>query len=147
MKQNLRAVIVCALFAGGAASAQSVEVTLPNIRWEVTPPVVVVAEGVHVIPDYQEEVFFVDGWYWHRRGPHWFRMRGHRGSWVAVGPSFVPVRLIDIHPGKYRQYKHVHVDKKVVHKTVVHKHKGGGGDGRGKGGGGNKGHGGGRGKH
>ena len=45
--------------------------------------------GVQVVEDNDEEVFFVDGYYWHP-GPDgvWFRTRTWRGGWVARGIAF-----------------------------------------------------------
>jgi len=91
-----------------AASAQvdvQVHVAAPAIRFEAAPPLVVVEEGVQVVPDYDEEVFFVDGWYWCRSSGVWFRTRDHRGGWVVVERRYVPVALVKIPPGKYKHHK------------------------------------------
>jgi hypothetical protein len=88
--------------------AQSVVVVAPPppaIRFEVPPPVVEVNPGVQVVADQDEEVFVVDGWYWTRRGDHWFRTRDHRGGWVVVEPRTVPVTLGRMPPGKYKHWK------------------------------------------
>jgi hypothetical protein len=82
-----------------------VQIGLPTIRFESRPALVTVSEGVEVVPDYQEEVFFRDGWYWHRSGTRWYRMRDHRGGWVLVERRYVPVVLVGIPPGKYKYHK------------------------------------------
>ena len=69
----------------------------------VLPPMVVVQPGVRVVSELDEEVYFVDGWYWVRRGPHWYRTHDHRGQWVWVAPARVPVALVRIPPGQYRR--------------------------------------------
>jgi hypothetical protein len=69
----------------------------------VLPPMVVVQPGVQVVSELDEEVYFVDGWYWVRRGPHWYRTHDHRGQWVWVAPERVPVALVRIPPGRYRR--------------------------------------------
>src|SRR5215472_2069595 len=91
---------------GRPARAQvRVEIAVPTIRFEVAPPLVVVSPGVQVVPEYEEEVFFVDGWYWYRTGPYWYRTRDHRGGWVVVERRYVPVALVKIPPGHYKHYK------------------------------------------
>jgi hypothetical protein len=69
----------------------------------VLPPMVVVQPGVRVVSELDEEVYFVDGWYWVRRGPHWYRTHDHRGQWVWVAPARIPVALVRIPPGQYRR--------------------------------------------
>jgi len=91
---------------GRPAHAQvRVEIAVPTIRFEVAPPLVVVSPGVQVVPEYEEEVFFVDGWYWYRSGPYWYRTRDHRGGWVVVERRYVPATLVKIPPGHYKHYK------------------------------------------
>ncbi len=90
-----------------AAHAQvdlQVRVGVPSIRFEVPPPLVVVSEGVQVVPDYDQEVFVVDGWYWYRSRDVWYRTRDHRGGWVLVQRESVPVVLTRFRPGKYRHH-------------------------------------------
>jgi hypothetical protein len=69
----------------------------------VLPPMVVVQPGVQVVTELDEEVYFVGGWYWVRRGPHWYRTHDHRGVWVWVAPARVPAALVRIPPGHYRR--------------------------------------------
>src|SRR5919201_579299 len=84
-----------------------VQIPLPTIRFEVPPPLVVVSPGVRVVEDYDDEVFFVDGWYWCRRDEHWFRTRDYHGGWVvpAGGPVFVPAPGPGPVKGKYKHKK------------------------------------------
>ena len=72
------------LFAGAANAQVHVEVRLPSFRWEAQPSMVVVAPGVQVVEDYDEEVFYDDGWYWYRDGGSWYRSHDHHGNWVVV---------------------------------------------------------------
>jgi hypothetical protein len=82
-----------------------VAVPMPSIRFEVAPPLVVVSPGVRVVRDYDEEVFFVDGWYWCRRDHYWFRTRDYRGGWVVADRRYVPATLVKVPPGHYRHYR------------------------------------------
>ncbi len=70
----------------------------------VLPQLVVVSPGVQVVPEVEEEVFFVDGYYWCRHEGGWYRSRSHRGGWVVVPGRAVPARLVQIPPGRYRRY-------------------------------------------
>jgi hypothetical protein len=72
----------------------------------VLPPMVVVQPGVRVVTDLDDEIYFVNGWYWVRRGPHWYRTHDHRGRWVWVEPRRVPVALVRIPEGRYRHIRH-----------------------------------------
>ena len=88
-----------------ARAQVSVLIAAPAIRFEVAPPLVVVSSGIQVVPEYEEEVFFVQGWYWCRSGPYWYRTRDYRGGWVVVERRYVPVALVKIPPGHYKHYK------------------------------------------
>jgi hypothetical protein len=72
----------------------------------VLPPMVVVQPGVSVVTELDEEVYFVNGWYWVRRGPHWYRTHDHRGRWAWIEPRYVPASLVRIPPGQYRHIRH-----------------------------------------
>jgi hypothetical protein len=72
----------------------------------VLPPMVVVQPGLRVVSELDEEVYFVGGWYWVRRGPHWYRARDHRRAWMWIEPRRVPVVLVRIPPGQYRKIDH-----------------------------------------
>ena len=82
-----------------------VQIGLPTIRFETAPVLVEVSPGVQVVPDYDQEVFFVDGWYWHRAGRTWYRTQDHRGGWIVVHQREVPRGLVRIPPGRYRHYR------------------------------------------
>jgi hypothetical protein len=93
------------LFVAWLSQVQ-IHVTFPSVRFETPPPVVEVQPRVYVVPDRDDEVFYVDGWYWTRwNDGRWYRTRDHRGGWVFVAPPSVPVALVRMPPG---QYKHHH---------------------------------------
>lgn len=76
----------------------------------VSPPLVVVQPGIQVVENLDEEVFFVNGWYWCRRGPYWYRARGPYASFGYVEPRFVPYRLAYLPPpGHYRHWNRGHL--------------------------------------
>jgi hypothetical protein len=104
------------LLLPGAAGAQiaaragaSIDVNLPI----VLPQLVVVAPGVQVVPEVDEEVFFTNGFYWVRHGDGWYRSKSHRRGWVMVPGHRVPTRLAKFEPGHYRRWKPEHRDNGV----------------------------------
>jgi hypothetical protein len=79
----------------------SIQIGLP-----VAPPLVVVQPGVQVVENYDEEVFFVGGWYWCRRGDYWYRARRPHASFAYVESGYVPTRLAYLPPhGHYRHWR------------------------------------------
>ncbi len=103
MRTPILCVLALAFAAPTPARAQAaVEI---RIGFATPPPLVVVSPGIQVVPDYEEEVFFADGWYWLRRDTVWYRTRDHRGGWVMVAPRAVPVSLVNIPPGHYKHWR------------------------------------------
>src|SRR5688572_14555376 len=128
MRTNLIALALLSL--SGTALASDVEIKI-NLPWAEPPPLVVVSPGIQIVPDYDEEIFFVSGFYWVRRDGKWWKARDHRASWVLV-PSGVPASLVKLTPGRYRNFK---VKAKAVASPVpaaVKVKVKGGGHGKGK---------------
>jgi hypothetical protein len=138
-----------------------INVAFPSIRFETPPPVVEVQPNVYVVPDRDDEVFFVDGWYWTRwNDGRWYRCRDGRGRWVNVAQPAVPVTLVRMPPGHYRHHhgkpermRVINPDGSVTeykvkekHGMVEYKEQGGNGNGKWKGGGPGNGNGNGNGK-
>jgi hypothetical protein len=98
---GLLALSLCALPARAQVQMR-ITIGLPV----VLPPMVVVQPGVQVVTDVDDEIYFVNGWYWARRGPYWYRTHDHRGHWVWVEPRTVPGALVSIPPGQYRHIRH-----------------------------------------
>jgi hypothetical protein len=123
-----------------AQASVSLQLNLPV----VLPQLVVVQPGVQVVPDVDEEVFFVDGYYWVRRDGGWYRSRSHRHGWVLVPGRGVPARIAGVPPGKYKRWKPVPAayrdgDRGHDHDRRDHDHDRGGHDHDRGGGHGNKG--------
>ena len=83
----------------------NLEVAVPTVRFEVEPPLVVVAPGVVVVRDYDREVFFADGFYWTSSRGVWYRTRSYRGGWVATSSRYVPGRIARVRHGSYRHFR------------------------------------------
>lgn len=59
---------------------------------EEAPDLVDVSPGVQVIYDYDEPIFFSDGFYWREENGIWFSSRSYRGGWGRYGGG-VPMRF------------------------------------------------------
>ena len=68
------------------------------------PALVEVSPGVMVIEDYDEPVFYSDGFYWRYYGGIWYRSSYHTGGWVTWRRP--PARIIGIrNPRGYVRYR------------------------------------------
>lgn len=110
MKRLLIVLCVSTSFVSSAQVQVKIDVALPTIVFEAPPPLVVIQPGVQVVQDYDDEVFFVDSWYWARRDGRWFRTKTHRGGWVLVEDRGVPMTIVRLPPGQYRKWKKHHDD-------------------------------------
>jgi hypothetical protein len=129
------ALAVAALIALPVVAQAETSVSI-NIGLPVAAPrLVVVSPGVQVVPEFDEEVFFTDGFYWVRRDAVWYRSRVHTGGWVVVPGRAVPARLVKIPPGHYRNWKEAKQERKEqrrAEKRQEHFEKHGGHKGHGK---------------
>ena len=111
--------LVSNLVPGSARAQIAMEI---SIGLPVAPPLIVVQPGVQVVENYDEEIFFVGGWYWCRRGDYWYRARRPRASFVYVEPGYVPTRLAYLPPpGHYRRW-HRHQAREDRHWWKEHDH-------------------------
>jgi len=85
--------------AGRAQVGVHIDIGLPAV-----PPLVEVQPGIRVVAGFPEEVFYRDGWYWCRRGGAWYRARTPGAPFMWVEPRRVPVALVHIPPGQYRNW-------------------------------------------
>jgi len=58
-------------------------------------PSLVLVDGVWVVEDYDEPVFYDEGFYWRFYGGVWYRSNVHTGNWVRVDVVPGRVRAID----------------------------------------------------
>jgi hypothetical protein len=68
-----------------------------------SPDLVYVSPGVYVIADYDEPVFYSNGYYWLYSDGYWMRSSYHTGGWVTVRSVPMSVRRID-RPRAYVRY-------------------------------------------
>lgn len=69
------------------------------------PPLVVVQPGISVVGDFDDEVFYADGYYWSRQDQSRFRSRDHRAGWEHIETHYVPPVIASSPPGQYRRYR------------------------------------------
>jgi len=69
-----------------------------------TPDLVVAAPGVRVIANYDESIFFADGFYWWFYGDAWYRSTTYTGGWVYWSTPPSSIVRID-RPHAYRYYR------------------------------------------
>jgi hypothetical protein len=62
-----------------------------------------VAPGVHVIANYDEPIFYVDGAYWRFFDGRWYRSPLHTSGWVYVPPPTPLLRIKE--PQAYVHYR------------------------------------------
>lgn len=69
-----------------------------------TPDLLYVAPGVQVIADYDEPIFYSDGYYWWFYDGVWYRSPSYTGGWAYV--SMPPVTIARIYePHRYRHFR------------------------------------------
>jgi hypothetical protein len=69
-----------------------------------TPDLVEVSPGVQVVADYDEPVFFTDGFYWRFYNNGWYRSNNYATGWYAYERPPVAVLRID-RPYAYAHYR------------------------------------------
>lgn len=68
-----------------------------------TPDLVAVGDGVYVIRDYDEPIFYADNYYWRYYGNTWYRSPYYNRGWVYARPPSVIARIDS--PYRYRNYR------------------------------------------
>ncbi len=69
----------------------------------VAPDLVYVSPGVQVIADYDEPIFYSDGFYWRETGGTWYRSTSYTGGWGYYAPPRHLLTIRDRHA--YRHYR------------------------------------------
>lgn len=106
MRTPLLLAVGLALGLTSAPTRAEVQVQIQISLPPILPPLVVIQPGVKVVQDFDEEIFFVGGYYWVARGDTWYRARDHRGPWGSMKPKKVPVELTRLERGRYRHWQH-----------------------------------------
>lgn len=85
-------------------SASATYTSAPDDGYAATPDLVTVQPGVQVVADYDEPVFFVDGFYWRWYGGYWYRSSNYAYGWSYWDRPPVAVLRID-RPYAYTHYR------------------------------------------
>jgi len=85
-------------YSGGAYATASAD------GYAATPDLVTVQPGVQVVADYDEPVFFVDGFYWRFNDGYWYRSNNYYAGWYFYERPPVAVLRID-RPYTYAHYR------------------------------------------
>ncbi len=91
-----------------AAAAVSISIGLPNVHIGINLPVFpelvrVPGYPVYYAPRMDANYFFYDGLYWVFQNDNWYSSSWYNGPWWAVDPDGVPLFILRIPVGYYRQ--------------------------------------------
>ncbi len=100
LKIVMRGVVFSALLGVGCTGTGEVEYS-GSVE---TPDLVDAGDGVQVVADYDEPVFFSDGFYWRHNDDGWYRSNNYAGGFVHIDAP--PARVGRINqPERFTHYK------------------------------------------
>jgi hypothetical protein len=104
MRLILSTLVLGALATGCYATPGTTTVAYSGgVATTVGPDLVYVSPGVQVIADYNEPIFYSNGFYWREYNGGWYRSRYHTHGW---GYSAPPRAVVSIgNRGHYRHYR------------------------------------------
>jgi hypothetical protein len=93
--------------AGAGVNIQVTIAAPPPVVFESSPEMVVLpGTNIYVVPDYDEDLYFVDGWWWRPWNGHWYRSHNYRGKWSYY--RYTPSFYGQITPGWRDEYRGHH---------------------------------------
>src|SRR4029079_15731858 len=105
MRATLPTAVLLAAALGGCYASGDVGYTTPSANVYVsTPDLVTVSPGVQVVADYDEPVFYTDGFYWRYSDGGWYRSSNYASGFFFVSTPPVAVLRID-RPYAYAHYR------------------------------------------
>jgi len=116
---TLAAVIFASAFASGCTG--EVGYTTGVAGGGYGPDLVYAAPGVQVIADYDEPIFFVDGFYWRNDGSSWYRSSYYTGGWAYAPPPQAVLRIE--RPREYVHYRQQGYRARAQPTPVVRDHR------------------------
>jgi len=97
------AALASVLALAGCTATVSGEAYGPSYGPGYGPDLVAVSPGVSVIADYDEPIFYNDGFYWRYYGGGWYRSPYYTGGWAYARPPAAILRID--RPYTYRHYR------------------------------------------
>jgi hypothetical protein len=85
----------CYATTGGYYTPGYVGPTVAVTATTVEPDLVYAAPGVQVIADFDEPIFYSEGFYWRETGGIWYSSRYHTGGWAYAAPPTAIVSIRD----------------------------------------------------
>jgi hypothetical protein len=120
--RNILMVLVAAALGTGCYATGGVAYTGTVTAVDVQPDLVYVSPGVQVIADYDDSVFYSDGFYWRYSGGYWHRSHVHTGGWVVYNSP--PARIVSIRePHRYHRYRPAGYTPRAHHRSDVRDHR------------------------
>ena len=92
MRTILATVFAAALGAGGRGTTSGTVEYSGGVAVD-TPDLVYVSPGVSVIADYDEPIFYSDGYYWRQNSGVWYRSGYYTGGWVSASAPYAVVSI------------------------------------------------------
>jgi hypothetical protein len=102
MRLTLASLAVAAACATGCYGTTSASVGYPG-GYYAQPDLAYVSPGVSVIADYNEPIFYSDGYYWRNYNGGWYRSGYYTGGWVSAAAPYAIVSIRS--PGAYVRYR------------------------------------------
>src|SRR5215471_5330430 len=100
----LPTIVLAASLMTGCYATVSGEAYPPDAYAYQQPDMAYVSPGVQVIADYDEPIFFTDGFYWRFYDGVWYRSTYYTGGWAFVDAPPVAIVQID-RPNIYVHYR------------------------------------------
>ncbi|MBX3156680.1 MAG: hypothetical protein KF773_11810 [Deltaproteobacteria bacterium] len=102
--RNILIALVAAAIGTGCYATGGVAYTGTVTAVDVQPDLVYVSPGVQVIADYDDSIFYSDGFYWRFSGGYWHRSSYHNRGWAVYRTP--PSRIVSIRePARYHRYR------------------------------------------
>lgn len=106
MRGTILAAVLLAASAGGCyvSGETGYQATYSGGAYVESPDLVAVSPGVQVVADYDEPVFYSDGFYWRFNDGFWYRSNSYYTGWYYYERPPAAVLRID-RPYAYRHYR------------------------------------------
>lgn len=104
MRGTIVSVVLSAAVLTGCYTTGRVGYSASYSGYVSTPDLVTISPGVQVVADYDEPVFYTDGFYWRFDSGHWYRSSNYATGWYYYERPPVAVMRID-RPYAYARYR------------------------------------------